>query len=140
MFETPSLIIASLFGIDLVLVLYAIIAFVVIGVGLAGLILFTRAKFISSEACTIKINEDPSLTKTVPGGGTLLLALTSNGIPIPSPCGGKATCKQCRVQILEGASEPLETDKGTFTKKQLKEGWRLSCQTKVKNDLHIPTL
>lgn len=137
MFETSSLIIASLFGIDLVLVLYAIIAFVVIGVGLAGLILFTRAKFISSEACTIKINEDPSLSKTVPGGGTLLLALTSNGIPIPSPCGGKATCKQCRVQILEGASEPLETDKGTFTKKQLKEGWRLSCQTKVKNDLHI---
>lgn len=128
---------ATFFGIDLFLVLYAIIAFVIIGTGLAGLILFTRAKFISSEACTIKVNEDPSLTKTVAGGSTLLLALSSNGIPVPSPCGGKATCKQCRVQILEGATEPLETDKSTFTKKQLQEGWRLSCQAKVKNDLHV---
>ncbi|MBS4166297.1 Na(+)-translocating NADH-quinone reductase subunit F [Neochlamydia sp. AcF65] len=129
--------IASLGGIDIFLVTYAILAFVIIGTGLAGIILFTRAKFVSSEACTIKVNEDPSLTKTVAGGSTLLLALSSNGIPIPSPCGGKATCKQCRVQILEGANEPLETDKGTFTKKQLKEGWRLSCQAKVKNDLHL---
>ena len=124
-------------SIDLLLSLYAVSAFILIGTGLAGLILFTKAKLVSAEACRIKINNDPALTKTVPGGGTLLVALSSNGIPIPSPCGGKATCKQCRVQIIEGASEPLETDKGTFTKKQLKEGWRLSCQAKVKGDLQI---
>lgn len=127
----------SFLGIDFALILYAIVAFVIIGTGLAAIILFTRAKLISTEACTIKINEDPALTKVVPGGNTLLLALSSNGIPVPSPCGGKATCKQCRVQILEGADDPLETDKTTFTKKQLQEGWRLSCQTKVKNDLHV---
>lgn len=130
--------IASFFeGIDPILSLYAIIAFTIIGVGLAVMILFTKAKFVSTAACTIKINDDPSLTKTVPGGGTLLVALTSNGVPIPSPCGGKATCKQCRVCIKQGASEALETDKATFTKKQIKEGWRLSCQTKVKNDMAI---
>lgn len=127
----------SLASIDFALSLYAIAAFLIIGVGLAGLILFTKAKMVTSDICKIKINEDPALTKTLEGGGTLLLALTSNGIPIPSPCGGKATCKQCRVQILEGASDPLETDKATFSKKQLKEGWRLSCQTKLKNDIHI---
>lgn len=124
-------------GIDPILTLYAIVAFTLIGVGLAVLILFTKAKLVSTEACTIKINDDPSLTKTIPGGSTLLVALTSNGVPIPSPCGGKATCKQCRVCIVEGASEALETDKATFTKKQLKEGWRLSCQAKVKNDMAI---
>jgi len=129
--------IAQFWGIDLTLSLYAIAAFVVIGVGLAALILFTKAKLVSNELCQIKINEDASLTKDVPGGNTLLVSLTSNAIPIPSPCGGKATCKQCRVQILEGASEPLETDNATFSKKELKEGWRLSCQAKVKNDLHI---
>lgn len=122
-------------GIDPLLSLYAIAAFVTIGVGLASLILFTKAKFVTSDRCAIKINDD--LTKEVIGGETLLLTLTSNGIPIPCPCGGKATCKQCRVQILEGAADPLETDKGTFTKKQLKEGWRLSCQTKVKGDLKL---
>lgn len=124
-------------NIDLSLVLYSISAFILIGVGLAAMILFTKAKLVSHEACTLKINDDPQLTKHVAGGGTLLVALTSNGIPIPCPCGGKATCKQCRVRIVKGAGEALETDKATFTKKQLKEGWRLSCQAKVKGDLNL---
>lgn len=128
---------ANFFGIDFVLSLYAIAAFIIIGVGLTILILFTRAKFVSSEACTIKVNEDEELTIHTNAGQTLLTALTSHGIPIPSPCGGKATCKQCKVQIIEGASVPLQTDIDTFSKKQLKEGWRLSCQSKVKGDLHI---
>jgi len=125
------------FGIDPLLSLYAILAFVAIGLGLAVLILFTKAKFVNSDACQIEINQDPQRLLKVAGGQTLLSALTSNGIPIPSPCGGKATCKQCRVKILEGAPEPIETDKATFSKKQLKEGWRLSCQTKVKHDMDV---
>lgn len=129
--------IAQIFGIDLALSIYAIVAFIAIGLGLTGLILFTRAKFVSSDACTIKVNEEEDLTIHTQAGQTLLTALTSHGIPIPSPCGGKATCKQCKVQILEGASEPLQTDIDTFSKKQLKEGWRLSCQSKVKGDLHV---
>lgn len=124
-------------GFDPLLTFYAIIAFVTVGVGLTLLILFTKAKLVSTAPCQISINDDPSLNKEVAGGGTLLNALTSTGIPVPSPCGGKATCKQCRVKIVEGADEPLETDKGTFTKKQLKEGWRLSCQAKVKHDLKL---
>lgn len=128
---------ASFMGIDPLLSLYAIIAFITIGVGLAGMILFTKAKLVSTALCQIKINNDPELTKEVVGGNTLLVSLTSNGIPIPCPCGGKATCKQCKVQIIDGVSEALETDKATFTKKQLQEGWRLSCQAKVNHDLSI---
>lgn len=128
---------AQVFGIDLLLSLYAIAAFVLIGAGLTALILYTRAKFVSSDMCTIKINTDDSLTIHTNGGQTLLSTLTSHGIPIPSPCGGKATCKQCKVKIVEGASPPLQTDIDTFSKKQLSEGWRLSCQSKVKGDLHV---
>lgn len=136
--ELINPVIGNIFSdIDPILSLYAIAAFIIIGVGLASMILFTKAKFVTSDLCTIEINNDPALTKVVAGGGTLLNALTSNGIPIPCPCGGKATCKQCKVQILEGGSDPLETDKATFNKKQLKEGWRLSCQAKVKNDLKL---
>lgn len=116
---------------------FAIVAFLVIGVGLAAMILLTRAKLVSTELCTIEVNANPELTKRVPGGQTLLAALSSSGIPVPSPCGGKATCKQCRVQIVEEADPPLETDKATFTVRELKEGWRLSCQCKVKHDLHV---
>lgn len=117
--------------------LYAIVAFIIIGLLLTGMILFTRAKLVSTSACKISINDDAKLTKEVSGGQTLLSALTGEGIAVPSPCGGKATCKQCRVQVIEGGGEPLETDKGTFTPKELKAGWRLSCQCKVKEDLHV---
>src|SRR5688572_21640738 len=116
-------------NIDITLSLYAIAAFIVIGVGLASLILFTKAKLVSSEMCTIKVNNDDALTIHTPAGRTLLSVLTSNGIPIPCPCGGKATCKQCKVQVVEGADEPLQTDADTFSKKQLQSGWRLSCQS-----------
>jgi Na+-transporting NADH:ubiquinone oxidoreductase subunit F len=128
---------ATFLAIDPLLSFYAIVAFVAVGVGLAALILLARAALIRRDHCTIEINGDPSFTKEVEGGDTLLLALTSQGIPIPSPCGGKATCKQCRVQILKGAPPPLETDRATFSKKQLMEGWRLSCQTKVKHNLAL---
>ncbi len=124
-------------GIDPILSFYAVSAFIAIGVGLASLILITKAKLVKSDVCKIDINDSAELSFSTAGGCTLLSALTSHGIPVPSPCGGKATCKQCRVQIVEGASDPLETDIGTFNKKQLKEGWRLSCQTKVKHDLHV---
>ena len=128
---------ASFMGLDLLLILFAVGTFILIGVGLASLILLTKSKLVNQDLCTIKINDDNALTIETPGGGTLLNALTSNGIPVPCPCGGKATCKQCRVQVLEGVAPPLQTDIDTFSKKQLKLGWRLSCQSKVKKDLHV---
>jgi len=118
-------------------VLIAIIAFVLIGLILTAVILYTKNKLVRTIPCQIKINDNNDLTKTVPGGQTLLSALCNEGIPVPSPCGGKATCKQCRLQVLEGAGDALETDKGTFSKKELDEGWRLSCQFKVKHDLKV---
>ena len=128
---------ATIMGIDPLVSLYAIIAFIIIGLILTGMILFTKAKFVTAEESTLTINNDSNLTKVVAGGSTLLSTLTSEGIPIPSPCGGKATCKQCKVKIVEGAPPPLETDKGTFTRKQIKKGWRLSCQCKVHGDMHL---
>ncbi|NCF70339.1 MAG: NADH:ubiquinone reductase (Na(+)-transporting) subunit F [Chlamydiales bacterium] len=125
-------------GFDLELSIFASFAFVAIGVLLTSMILFTKAKLVDTGLCKIRINEDEELTKDVEGGSTLLATLTSAcEIPVPSPCGGKATCKQCKVKIIEGAPDPLETDKSTFSKKELLEGWRLSCQAKVKHDLGV---
>ena len=115
----------------------AVIAFVFVGTLLSGMILYTRRRLVSTAPCKIEINEDPSLTKEVEGGKTLLSALLEQGIAVPSPCGGKATCKQCRVRVVKGGDDILETDKATFTPKQLTEGWRLSCQCKVKHDLGL---
>src|SRR5689334_11425163 len=97
----------NIFGIDLILLLYSVAAFVLIGVWLTGMILFVKNKFIRAEKCKLYINENPDLTKNVIGGGTLLSTLSKLGIAVPSPCGGKATCLQCRVQVTEGEDPPL---------------------------------
>ena len=136
-FSFSPLIAQGLGAVDFQLTLFAVGAFVVIGIGLASMILFTRAKLVATGDVAIKINEDNDLTKMVPAGDTLLNSLTSNGIPVPSPCGGKATCKQCKVQVLNGGGEALEVEKASFSKKQLSDGWRLACQCKVKEDMHV---
>ncbi len=122
---------------DTQVVLLAVVSFVVIGMILASMILYTKAKLVGTGAVKLLINQDPSLTRTVNAGDTLLGVLSKQGISIPSPCGGKATCKQCKVQVLAGGGPLLETEMATFSKKQQKEGWRLSCQCKVKNDIEI---
>ncbi|MCK4934815.1 MAG: NADH:ubiquinone reductase (Na(+)-transporting) subunit F, partial [Simkaniaceae bacterium] len=113
------------------------IAFVTIGSLLSSMILATKAKLVSALPCKILINEKEELAKYTPGGVTLLSALTANGISVPSPCGGKATCKQCKVKVIQGGGDILETDKATFSHAMLREGWRLSCQCKVKNDISV---
>ncbi len=125
------------FNMNIELSIIASLAFIIVGVILSGMILFTKAKLISDAPCKIKINDDESLSKPAQNGSTLLAALTAQNITIPSPCGGKATCKQCKVCVTDGGGEPLETDKATFSVKELKQGWRLSCQCKVKQDLSV---
>ncbi|MBP9841782.1 MAG: NADH:ubiquinone reductase (Na(+)-transporting) subunit F [Simkaniaceae bacterium] len=123
--------------IDVELSVFAILAFILIGLVLTGMILYARAYLIKTTPCLIRINDKEELSREVVGGQTLLAALTKEGFAIPSPCGGKATCKQCRVRVMEGGGEILETDRATFSPKELTLGWRLSCQCKVKEDLKI---
>jgi Na+-transporting NADH:ubiquinone oxidoreductase subunit F len=70
-------------------------------------------------------------------GGSVLSTLQSEGIFLSSACGGGGACGQCRCQVLEGGGEILPTETGFFTRKQIKDHWRLGCQAKVKNDLII---
>jgi Na+-transporting NADH:ubiquinone oxidoreductase subunit F len=83
----------------------------------------------------IVVNQEKELD--VPQGGTVLSILQSNGIFLSSACGGSGSCGQCRCQVLEGGGVILPTETGFFTRKQIKDHWRLGCQTKVKADLNI---
>lgn len=47
------------------------------------------------------------------------------------------TCAQCKVRVLKGGGDILPTEEGHFTRKEIKEGWRLSCQVAVKQDMSI---
>ncbi|KXJ53380.1 MAG: NADH:ubiquinone reductase (Na(+)-transporting) subunit F [Neptuniibacter sp. Phe_28] len=91
----------------------------------------------SSGDVTIHINHDPAKSITVPAGGKLLQTLADKGIFIPSACGGGGTCAQCKCQVLEGGGSMLPTEESHFTMREGKEGWRLSCQVAVKQDMEL---
>ena len=99
-------------------------------------ILLICKKYLSpSGNVTITINGDKTLS--VAQGESLMATLNENGIYLPSACGGKASCGQCKVQVLEGGGEILDSERPHFTRKQIKDHWRLGCQTKVKGDFKI---
>ena len=100
------------------------------------IILLVAKKYLSpSGNVTISINGEKSIS--VDQGASLMTTLNENGIFLPSACGGKASCGQCKAQVLEGGGEILDSERPHFTRKEVKEHWRLGCQCKVKGDLKI---
>ena len=99
-------------------------------------ILLVAKKYLSPGGMvTVTINGKDKIQ--VEQGGSLLATLAANDIYLPSACGGKGSCGQCKVQVPEGGGEILDSEKGQFTRKQVKENWRLGCQCKVKGDVSI---
>ena len=111
--------------------------FTVMVMFLVALILFARSRLVSSGDVTIEINDDPERSITVPAGGKLLSTLADAGIFLSSACGGGGTCAQCKCQVLDGGGAILPTEEGHFTRGQVRDNWRLSCQVAVKQDLKI---
>lgn len=99
-------------------------------------ILLLAKKFLSpSGKVTITINGDKQLN--VDQGSSIMATLNETGIYLPSACGGKASCGQCKLQVLSGGGEILDSERPHFTRKQIKENWRLGCQCKVKGDMSV---
>ncbi|MEH6389848.1 MAG: NADH:ubiquinone reductase (Na(+)-transporting) subunit F [Pseudomonas profundi] len=109
--------------------------FTAIVLTLVTVILIARSKLVSSGDVSIEINGER--TVTVAAGDKLLNTLSSNGIFLSSACGGGGTCAQCKCIVESGGGEMLPTEETHFTKREAKEGWRLSCQTPVKQDMKI---
>jgi Na+-transporting NADH:ubiquinone oxidoreductase subunit F len=104
---------------------------------LVFVILFARKLLVSTGEVSIDINADPEKTILTHAGGKLLTTLSDAGIFLSSACGGGGTCGQCRCRVLAGGGSMLSTEEGHFTRGEAKDGWRLSCQTAVKQDLRI---
>ena len=117
-------------------ILASIAVIVLVTLLLVVLLLFVKAKITPTGTVQININ-DGKKTLDVNPGNSLMNTLAEQKIFLPSACGGKANCGQCKVQVLEGGGEILPTETGFFNRKQIKEGWRLGCQVKVKDNLAI---
>ena len=120
---------------DVTLILTSIGVFLVIILALVILLIVAKNFLVSSGAAKITINGDSEVE--VETGSSLLNTLAVNGVHLPSACGGKGSCGQCKCQVLEGGGEILDSEKGHFTRKEQMNHWRLGCQTKVKGDMTI---
>ena len=118
-------------------IILGVVMFTVVVLALVAVILAARAKLVSSGNVTIEINGDPEKTITVPAGGKLLQTLADKGVFLASACGGGGTCAQCKCEVHEGGGSMLPTEESHFTMREAKEGWRLSCQVPVKQDMKI---
>jgi Na+-transporting NADH:ubiquinone oxidoreductase subunit F len=98
-------------------------------------LLVAKHFLVKTGDADIKINNDSDVK--VKTGGTLLSSLSEQNIFLPSACGGKGSCGQCRVQVTDGGGEILPTEAVHFSRKEQKDGWRLGCQVKVRSDLAI---
>ncbi|EAT13246.1 NADH:ubiquinone reductase (Na(+)-transporting) subunit F [Bermanella marisrubri] len=118
-------------------IILGVAMFTAVVLALVAVILGARSKLVSTGEVTIEINGDPEKTIKTQAGGKLLNTLANNGVFLSSACGGGGTCAQCSCQIFEGGGSMLPTEESHFTKRDAREGWRLSCQVPVKQDMKI---
>ncbi len=110
---------------------------VFLGVVLLLVIVLLIAKRYLVTSGDVKITLNGEKEMQVAAGTSLLNAMSNAGIFLPSACGGKGSCAQCRCQVEQGGGEILPTETVHFSRKQIKDHWRLGCQVKVKSDMSI---
>ena len=109
--------------------------FTAIVLSLVLVILSARSKMVSSGNVNIEINGKKTLS--VPAGDKLLQTLAANNVFLASACGGGGSCAQCKCIVTDGGGSMLPTEEPHFTPREAREGWRLSCQAPVKQDMKI---
>jgi len=109
--------------------------FLIIIILLVSLLLYARKKLTPQGKVNLTINEEKELI--VDPGSTLLSTLSTQGIFLPSACGGGGTCAMCKCQVLDGGGSILPTEVGYFTRKEQMNNWRLGCQVKIREDMKI---
>jgi len=116
-------------------ILSGVVMFAIIVLALVAIILAARNQLVSTGDVTIMINGEKNVT--VPAGGKLLNTLADANLFLASACGGGGTCAQCKCIVKEGGGGILPTEESHFTPREIAEGWRLSCQTPVKQDMTV---
>ena len=120
---------------DIHFILASIGVFLAIILVLVIILLVAKRYLTPGGEVTLTLNGKKKIS--VEQGGSLLTTLSANGVFLPSACGGKGSCGQCKCQVPEGGGDILDSEKGHFTRKQIKEHYRLGCQCKVKGDLAV---
>ena len=116
-------------------IILSIAVFLIVILVLVVVLLVAKKYLSPSGQVTLTVNGDTKLT--VDQGSSVMATLNEHGIFLPSACGGKASCGQCKLQILSGGGEILDSERPHFSRKEIKDKWRLGCQAKVKGDMEV---
>ncbi len=115
---------------------------------LAGTLLFTltvlaltlfvfgvRRALTPSGKASVLINQQRMLEGEL--GECLLDVLTEHDIHLPTACGGRRSCGQCRVTVLQGAPPLTAMEADLIPTKQARQGVRLACMLTLRRNLEI---
>ena len=122
-------------SINISAVIASLSVFLVVILILVIVLIIAKRYLVTSGDVKITINGEKEVIAQA--GSTLLNTLSTQSIFLPSACGGGGSCAQCRCQVTEGGGEILPTETVHFSRKEIKDNWRLGCQVKVKNDISI---
>lgn len=117
-------------------VLSSAIIFLVLTLLLVIILLLARHYLVASGKVKISINEGKKEIE-IESGKSLLNSLHEGGVMLSSACGGKGSCGQCKIQVLEGGGDILPTETVHFSRKEQQDHWRLGCQVKVKDNMKV---
>lgn len=70
-------------------------------------------------------------------GTSLLMAAEKAGVYINSLCGGEGLCGECRLQVINGNAKADKHTIGFFSGEEIKNGYVLACQTRVRENLEV---
>ena len=116
-------------------IIAAVAVFTGVIVLLSTVILVARSRLVETGSVTLVVNEDREFV--VPAGSKLLEALADVGLYLPSGCGGKGTCGQCRVRVPVGGGPLLPTEEASIGPNEAAQHVRLSCQVAVREDVRV---
>jgi Na+-transporting NADH:ubiquinone oxidoreductase subunit F len=122
-------------SIENITIVLGVAMFTGVVLALVAFIVMARSRLVSSGDISIEINGEKTIE--VAAGDKLLQTLSSNDIFLASACGGGGTCAQCKCIVSDGGGSILPTEEPHFTPREVKEGWRLSCQVPVKHNMKI---
>jgi NADH:ubiquinone oxidoreductase, F subunit len=120
---------------DIQFIINSIGVFLGIIIVLVVILLVAKRYLLPSGNVTITVNDKDKIS--VPQGSSLLSTLGDAGVHLSSACGGKGSCGQCKCQVVNGGGEIIDVEKAHFSRKQIKENYRLACQVKVKGDMDV---
>lgn len=90
-----------------------------------------------TTTCIVDLNNGRARLDCRPGM-TLFAALRTHKLYLPTGCGARGVCGQCRVKLLRGeANEHTDSEKTLLSQADLSDGHRLGCQLRLSSDIAV---